>query len=63
MHSHIIVYEALDSHPGSEMNEGLEHEASVATFIKLSRVKEEILLYSVALTEFDEGFQVVNLKW
>ena len=38
------------------------HHSGVATFIKLSRVKEEVLFDSVTLTKFDEGFQVVDLK-
>ena len=38
------------------------HHSGVATFIKLSRVKEEVLFDSVTLTKLDEGFQVVDLK-
>ena len=38
------------------------HHAGVTSFIKLSRVKEEVLFDSVTLAEFDESFQVVNLK-
>ena len=38
------------------------HHSAVAPFIKLSRVKEEVLFDSVTLTELDEGFQVVDLK-
>ena len=44
------------------MQQGLLHHSGVAAFVKLSGVKEKILLHSVTLTELSEGFQVVNLK-